>query len=413
MDAFIKKIVFAFSIILLFMGSTGVYGINMIQQLHEDASKLYLHPYTVSNSVRDIEIHIISIHRNMKDVASAKDEASITQALASVNQHELKALQDFDIILNRFLGDKQEISKARERFIAWKKIRDGVIELAREGRNEEALMITKERGAIHVEQMSQMMSSFSDYAKHKGDTFYSNAMASSSKSQFIITLLLIAMIMMTVGGGIFIIWQQRKTDRETQHYITRIKQSENKYRELLDASPDAVVIVNQQRRIHIVNSQACISFGYREDEMVGELIEMLIPEQYASRHAQQADEYITSPTSRPMGQGRRLMAKRKDGSTFPASVSLSPVTIGGHKYVTSDIRDMTEQESIETQFLQAQKMETIGTLVGGIAHDFNNILAAIMGSVFLAKMELNAEENKYLNAVESQSQHARRICPFD
>jgi len=409
MDTLTKKIMLAFAAMIVFIFFTGAYGINQVQQSQHNTMKLYLHPYTVSNAVRDIEINIVSMHRSMKEIAASPFDKHTQQVLENINRHEQQALQQFDIVLNRFLGDKSRISTARKTFVDWKVIREQVIAMAKDGHHAQALRITNGKSAAHVDLLNRMMEGFAADATQEGITFYAAAQQSSAQSLLSFKLLLLVILLISISMFVFIFRLQKKAHADTQCYIDHIKQSENKYRELLDASPDAVIIVNQDRIIQIVNAQAITLFGYAAEEMIGKPIELLVPKPYADKHPDLTQQFFRNPQARPLNMGRRLQALRKDGSEIPVSISLNPVTIDGEQLVTSDIRDMREREAIESQFRQAQKMEAIGTLVGGMAHDFNNLLAAISGSAYMAKRNLNAPDNKYLNSIERETGRAGKI----
>src|SRR5690349_6793806 len=183
---------------------------------------------------------------------------------------------------------------------------------------------------------------------------------------------------------------------------------------LLQAAPDAMVIVDSLGKIVLANSQTQILFGYAEQELVGELIEMLIPETYRGGHCAHRASYAKEPRVREMGSGLELYALRKGGAQFPVEISLSPLNIGGERFVTAAIRDIsnrrntevelrklnaelhakiaelaaiklgsdsgwTDPKSPEGRLRQMQKMEAVGQLASGVAHDFNNILSVISG----------------------------------
>lgn len=121
----------------------------------------------------------------------------------------------------------------------------------------------------------------------------------------------------------------------------RIK-AELKFRGFIESAPDAVVIVDAEGRIAIVNHLTEAMFGYRRHELVGEPIEILIPERYHGAHVGDRDAYVHSPRTRPMGFGRELMGRRRDGSEFPVEISLSPLDTEQGLLVTSIIRDTSQ-----------------------------------------------------------------------
>jgi PAS domain S-box-containing protein len=121
----------------------------------------------------------------------------------------------------------------------------------------------------------------------------------------------------------------------------RIK-AELKFRGFIESAPDAVVIVDARGRISVVNHLTEKMFGYRRDELLDQPIELLVPERYRAEHVHERDAYLRAPRTRPMGLGRELLGRRKDGSEFPVEISLSPLDTEQGLLVTSIIRDMTQ-----------------------------------------------------------------------
>ncbi|HYN65154.1 MAG TPA: PAS domain S-box protein, partial [Candidatus Limnocylindrales bacterium] len=155
--------------------------------------------------------------------------------------------------------------------------------------------------------------------------------------------------------------------------------SEQRFRTVLEAAPNAIVAIDREGSITYGNPQVQITFGYELPELIGSKIEILLPERLLERHQGHRHGFFDHPVARPMGIGLDLAGRRKDGREFPVEISLSPVVTAEGLQVFATVVDITARKTAEQELLQAQKMESIGRLAGGIAHDFNNMLSAIRG----------------------------------
>lgn len=120
--------------------------------------------------------------------------------------------------------------------------------------------------------------------------------------------------------------------------------AEARFKGLLEAAPDAIVIVDAAGKIVIANTQAERLFGYECSELLGQSIEMLLPEQLRVLHERHRDDYHHKPSTRPMGSGLDLIACRKDGTELPVEISLSPFETPEGRLVISVIRDITDRK---------------------------------------------------------------------
>jgi PAS domain S-box-containing protein len=136
---------------------------------------------------------------------------------------------------------------------------------------------------------------------------------------------------------------------EGPHVALHGKESWMKLLLLLEVSPDALVMVDAAGRIASVNNQAQALFGYTHTEIEGQALEVLLPERFRAAHALHREQFATFPLTRPMGVGLALYGRRKDGSEFPADISLSPLFFDGRLHVLAAIRDITARSRLEVR----------------------------------------------------------------
>jgi protein-histidine pros-kinase len=178
---------------------------------------------------------------------------------------------------------------------------------------------------------------------------------------------------------------------------------------LLDASPDAIVIHHQNGAIESVNTQTERWFGYQREELIGQPLEILLPERFRNIHVIHRDRYSKSPTPRPMGTGLDLFALRKDNTEFPVDISIGSLRIGNELYFLSNIRDITEKNRLEIDRVKA--LQTREQLLGIISHDLKNPLTAILMNIQLAPKILGTtpEIQKWLHVIRTASEHMNTL----
>src|SRR5882724_2621232 len=186
--------------------------------------------------------------------------------------------------------------------------------------------------------------------------------------------------------------------------ITERKRAEEKFRIVLDAAPNAMIMVDSAGAISFANVPAGTVFGYSLDELIGRRIETLIPERFHDRHAGYRKGFISQPSSRAMGVGRDLFGRRKDGSEFPVEVGLSPIHTAEGLFVLASVIDITARKQAELEH-QRQNLElarvgrvvVMGELAASLAHEVNNPIGAIVanasaGQRLIAAGKIGTEE---------------------
>ena len=168
---------------------------------------------------------------------------------------------------------------------------------------------------------------------------------------------------------------------------------DERYRDLLDSVPDAIVIANDVGSIVLFNAEAARLFGVPPESMIGEPIERLIPERFARGHARHRERFGSQPERRPMGSGLELRGRRGDGSEFPVEVSLSPLRLGERRFAMAALRDLSERVRIEEvqqaahNALQASSAKT--EFLSRMSHELRTPLNAILGFAQLLGIDVN------------------------
>src|SRR5262249_31701403 len=142
---------------------------------------------------------------------------------------------------------------------------------------------------------------------------------------------------------------ERKQAEEALH------ETEERFRLVVESAPNAIVMINGGGNIVLVNSQSEKHFGYRREELLGQPVEILVPERYHGKHVGHRAGYWASPAARSMGTGRELYGRRKDGSEFPVEIGLSPIQASEGLLVLSAILDITERKRAEEALRESEQ----------------------------------------------------------
>ena len=162
-----------------------------------------------------------------------------------------------------------------------------------------------------------------------------------------------------------------------------------RFRAAVESSPAGVVMADGRGRIVLVNRQVERMFGYARGELIGQPVEILVPERLREVHAKDRRAFERDPRARAMGAGRELRGRRKDGTELPVEIGLNPVAAGGQTFVIASIVDISEREKLRRRLVMADRMASVGTLVAGVAHGINNPLAYVRANLSYVRDELS------------------------
>jgi PAS domain S-box-containing protein len=187
---------------------------------------------------------------------------------------------------------------------------------------------------------------------------------------------------------------------------TERKHAEERFRLVVESAPNAIVLVNQEGKIKLVNSATEKLFGYSSEELTGKTLEMLAPGRFKEIHPQFRDKFNAAPKMRSMGAGRDLFAMRKDGSEFPVEIGLSPLDSVEGNLVMASIIDITDRKIQAAHRLKSD-------FLANMSHELRTPLNAVLGfsELMIDKKvgDLNAKQLEYLNDIHASGSHLLRL----
>jgi len=387
-----------------------LFTINKMELLSGLTTKMYRHPFTVSNAVLRVDRGIIKMHRSMKDVALAKNKSEIQKASRIVSEEERMVLEEFKIISERFLGNKKMYEDAQKYFKEWKPIREEVIALMEAGRKGEAAAITKEKGAKHVTKLNSAVDALNKFAQNKAKTFLNNAEKARNSTINIAYMLLIFTIVVGMLSSFFISKSIVKAlskmvgnaknisngdfdckisiagkdeigelGRALKNMAENLKISRAEIEQKahnMDNIPTPIMTVDREFKITFINEKGAGILGKSVKEVIGskcyDLFEMNSCENRnccTAKAMEEGDVFTSETTAHPSGSD---IAVQYTGAPIKDE---SGKIIGGLEYII----DITTQKKVQDEVVSNSKLlKQVVTDVSPISDDLSSKSSAIL-----------------------------------
>ena len=204
--------------------------------------------------------------------------------------------------------------------------------------------------------------------------------------------------------------------------VTEQRRAEEEFRLAVEASPSGILLVNETGQIVLVNTHIEELFGYGREELMGHTVEILVPERFSRHHPEHRAKFFAAPTARPMGAGRELFGRRKDGSEFPVEIGLNPIETSEGVLILAAVVDISarkraeeEAQSRRDEINRLMRVSLLGEMTGSIAHEVNQPLGAMMANAsammhFIDRGHVDPEQlREILSSVINDGRRARDV----
>jgi PAS domain S-box-containing protein len=197
--------------------------------------------------------------------------------------------------------------------------------------------------------------------------------------------------------------------------ITERKRAEERFRRVVEAAPNAIVMIDRQRKITLVNRRTEELFRYSRDELIGQAIEVLVPERFRPNHPELVERFLQQPQARTMGANRDLFGLKKDGGEVPIEIGLNPITTSEGFFVLASVIDITERKRVEDALRAAKEAADAAnklksSFLANMSHEIRTPMNGIIGMAqLLARTELRSHQRDYLATIDESAHILLRL----
>lgn len=391
-----------FAIVIILMAFLGIGATQLTNTLAGLTAKMYRHPFTATNAALQIDEDITAMRLYMVKIALAKDAEDLELAISMLDKHEKEIYGNFDLIMERFLGDKNKIKNTRKTFSNWKPVRDKIVDL---WRKEPALAIDaiiRGKGAKHYAQVAEQVGEMVVFSRNKALAFLEN---SEEKHQRGLILLYLLLGVVIVSGSLIAFFVIRRTQKYEKERTATLRQLDN-----LRFAMDEHAIVSAtdiKGNIIYVNDKFCKISGYPRHELMGQNHRFLKSDEHPRE--------LYLDMWRDIANGKvwhgEIKNLKKGGGCYWVNATIVPLLDGrGKPYQYIAMRtDITERKNMEAKLAVAvEKAEaatqTKSDFLANMSHEIRTPMNAIVGLTDLClKTDLNAKQHDYLNKVHASA----------
>ena len=253
-----RLLVFGFGLNLLLMFIVGIYIFVKLVDFRDASVMLYQHPFVVSNTVKDIDIEILLMHRQLQSMVWAETPAEVDKDVAELKQRENIVLQHFELVSDRYLGNKDDVHAALQAFLDWRDIYNDAVRLLREGKNREAAAAVAIKGDEQLKRLEQQSRQLTEFADDEATHLYGHSLSGQKHATLVVSVLLGLAIFVALGTSLLVLRLEHRRVREIREHLHLIDQNIH------------IATLLADRTIADITHSLCRYLGVRREEVLGQ-----------------------------------------------------------------------------------------------------------------------------------------------